>query len=232
MSKGMQRSYVNAGGLFFFSERVPPAFEDDTLAGNLAFQLGASSRHNKFSDTAPWRHAYMNAMTTFGSITLRRDERILPVEEQVSVWDLVKQSLNGRVSPVLIQRAEETLICLQTSDAEGFEFFRERSTQCLTVDQSVGPVDEVKSAVALQLAFVDSEPLMTQVFISFKTTSQITGLPFVQLIEQGHIVDNLELALVTTELDEHHYARSRLGILKKLGSLRQELVFKLGGDGP
>lgn len=232
MSKGMQRSYVNAGGLFFFSERVSPAFEDDTLAGHLAFQLGASSKHDKFNDTAPWRQAYMNAMTTFGSITLRRDEQSIPVEEHVSVWDLVKQSLNGRVSPALIQRAEETLIGLQASNADGFEFFQERSMQSLTVDQTVQPVDEVRSTVALQLAFIDSEPLMTQVFISFKTTSQITGLPFVQLIENGHIVDNLELAVVTTELDDHHYARSRSGILKKLGSLRQELVFKLGEVGP
>jgi len=232
MSKGMQRSYVNAGGLFFISEYVSPAFEDDTLAGHLAFQLAASSRHNKFDDTVRWRQAYMKAMTTFGSITLRRDEQSICVAEQLSVWDLVKESLNGRVSPALINRAQETLIHLQTGDADGFEFFRERTTQSLAVDQSDLPVDEVTSAIALQLAFIDSEPLMTQVFISFKTTSQITGMPFAQLMEQGYIVGNLEMTLVVTELDDHHYARSRSGLLKKLGNLRQQLIFKMNEGEP
>ncbi|WP_141230199.1 hypothetical protein [Pseudomonas sp. Irchel 3A5] len=236
MSKGMQHSYVNAGGLFFFSEYVSPSFEDDTLASHLAFQLGASSRHNKFNEGAPWRQAYMNALATFGSRTSRRDVLNIPLQEQGSVWGLVKQGLNRRVSQALIQQAEQTLMHLQDGSADGFGFFRQCSTDSLQVEQSdesqlnpSSPSSEAASTVSFQLAFVDSEPLMTLVFISFKATSQVTGLPFAQLFDQGHITGNVELTLISTELDDHHYARFRDGLLKKLGHLRQELIFKLSG---
>lgn len=245
----MQRRYVNAGGLFFFSGEVSAAFEKDVLASNLYFQLAASARYDKFDDGAGWRQVYLGAISAFGHGILRRDVQSIPLTERDSVWELAKHKLRNRVSIALIEQVEQTFRHLQDRNIDAFELIKEHTARCLPVntDKCRLPISgseearsettipaassvaacEPLSTVSLLLAFVDAEPLITQVMLSFKTTASVASLPFSGLFAPEKVKGNLELTIVTVELDDHHYARVRDKVLEMLGARRQSLMVEL-----
>lgn len=242
----MQRNYVNAGGLFFFSDRVSQGFIDDTLASNLSFQLMASNKkeHEKFVAGEAWRQRYLAAMSQYG-YGLRRDVRqSIAVTGHESVWASALQALGQYVSPELLEQGRHSLARLHDgSDDEALKLLRAYTVSPLTVEPGAGlpqaaehpaldAAEEPRSAVALQLAFIDSKPLMTQLFLSFQTTSPVGLLPFMQLIDQASVIGNLEMRVLTTELDERRYAFFRGVFLDKLGQRRGELIRELREDVP
>ena len=248
MSNAMPRNYVNAGGLYFFGEHVSPGFEDDVLACNLYLQLAVSVRHDKFNEANQWRQMYLSTMSKSGFGILRRDVQSIPLEGQGSLWDLLRQHLSKWVSSTSIQQAEDTFTSLAGSNGEALVLLRSRTTRPLSTDQVeeaeqalteeagsvVSPVDEngSLSAVSLQLAFIDTAPLITLVFVSFKTISPLAELPFPQLICQEHVAGNLELTKVTVELQDSVYKRLREGVLNKLGARRAEQVIEVANAQP
>lgn len=240
----MQRNYVNAGGLFFFAGGVAQGFIDDTLASNLSFQLMASHRneHEKFVAGEAWRQRYLTALTQYG-YGLQRDVRqSIAVTGHESLWELVRQALGQYVSAALLEQAHRSLVGLHDgSDDEALKLFRAYTIGPLTVvpgaglprvaeDPAVDTAQERRSSVALQLAFVDAEPVLTQLLLSFQTTSPPGLLPFLQLIDQASVPGNLETRVLTTEFDEHRYAFFRDVLLDKLGPRRSELIRAIKKD--
>lgn len=239
----MQRNYVNAGGLFFFSDQVSQGFIDDTLASNLSFQLMASKpdEHGKFVVGEAWRERYLRALGQYGYGLRRNVRQSIAVTGHESVWELVRQGLGQYVSIALLEQGHRSLVRLHDGgDDEALKLFRAYTISPLTVEAGAGlprvvedpTVEEPRSAVALQLAFIDAKPVMTQLFLSFQTASPAGLLPFVQLIDQALIIGNLEMRVLTTELDEQRYAFFRGVFLDKLGQRRGELIKELREDVP
>lgn len=241
MGKGTQGSHVGAGGLFFFSEAVPGAFKDDVLTSNLAFELNATIKHNKFQDWARWRQVYLTRLSEFGYAISRRSTQSIPVEQHQTVWSLVTHTLGQTVPTSLIEQAQSTFEYLQRKGGEELSLLRGYAVQELPADRtaqlSAEPVPlgntpaadpQTRSVVAMQLAFVDVEPVVTQVFISFKTTSPAAALPFPHLLRCEDVVGNLDVTTVTSELEDYRYARFREGFVNKLGHRRAALIVELG----
>lgn len=239
MSKGLQRSYVNAGGLFFFEGGVPSAFEEDVLACNLLFQLGASVKHDKFAEGLAWRQFYLSSMSKFGHDLLRRNVVSIPVTGENCVWSLVKSELSKGVSLQLIQQAERTLMQLQKYDSAASQVLKANASRCTLTDDPVcvppaiqaqsivhkpNDVPRASSAVSLQLGFVDKEPVLTQVFVSFKARCPLAEQTTLHLLTHENIEGYLELMTVTTELDNDRYAVIKEDIQRKLGVRRSELI--------
>lgn len=242
MSKGLQRSYVNAGGLFFFGDEVSSAFEEDVLSSCLFYQLGASVKHDKFSEAVAWRSFYLSAMSKFGHDLLRRQVETIPVAGEDGVWSLVRSELSKKVSPQLIERAEISLAQLQKHNSEASQILKANALRRTVADDrdsvppamqtpsavpSPNPVSRVSSVCSLQLGFVDKEPLLTQVFVSFEASYPLADESCFQLLLQANVASNLELMTVTTELNSERYTSIREGIQEKLGARRSELVCRI-----
>ena len=247
MGTGMQRSYVNAGGLFFYSAQASASFVDDTLSSQLVMQLNASIKHDKFSERSQWLGAYSGVMGALGYLPLYSESQSMTTEGSASVWDLIIDKLRTRVSSALMEQAQRTLESLRTEN-DAFALLRTYSVKDLEAangqamhgslgDRAQGVAEPVVQkaneslcSIALQLVFVDKEPLLTQVFISFQTLRPAIDVPLLQLITQEQVAGLFELSIVTSQLDEHHYERYREGLVKKLGSRRAELIIRLGEE--
>lgn len=235
----MQRNYVNAGGLFFFASQVSQGFMDDILSSNLSFQLGVSKEYDKFTKGEEWRQSYLTAMIQFGyGVTPKIHRQSFSLMENESVWELVRRTLGTCLSPALIEQGRLGLTRLHDSEGDALKLFRAYTTHTVAVqpeacvpqaDESspVQAVEEYHSTVALQLAFIDTETSITQIFLSFQTSSPPSLLPFVQLIDEASVTGDVEMMLLTSEFDDHSYARFREGFLTKLGQRRTELIMEL-----
>lgn len=225
----MQRNYVNAGGLFFFTGQVSQVFTGDTLASNLYLQLAASARHDKFEENEEWLQVYLAAMSRFGYGVLRRDIQSIPVAGQAPLWEMLRPELSKWVSTALVDQAQKTLVYLHGCDSDASELLKANTVRCVTTDPEQNPP---LCAVSLQLAFIDNESIITQVFLSFQTSSPVSALPFPQVINQALVAGNLKMTLLSSEQDASSYARLREGVLEKLGQRRAELVIATGAVQP
>lgn len=234
----MKRNYVNAGALFFFNREVPSYFVNDALASNLLYQLGASAEQDGFVDAAAWRNEYLRLMLDFEQVIPRRDVQSLPLHGSDSLWAVVKDKLGPWVSPTQITQAEHVFTHLQSGDSAALKLLQQYTTQKLN-DQADAPglahsvpavtpeTTDALHTVVLQLVFVDKEPILTQVFLSFTSTSPLTSLPLLPFIQQETVVGNLELSIYGVELDEDSYSDIRQTVLEQLGVYRNELIIGL-----
>jgi hypothetical protein len=243
MGKVMQRSYMNAGGLFFFNEKEVSTFEEDVLASHLYFQLAASVKHDKFVEGGAWRQTYLRAMSSFAYDVVRRDVQSIPVDGQGSVWERVRHELGKWVSSSLVDQAQHSFSSLRENEVAALGQLQAYTTQSLSCnDRDETPAELNKqvagndpsslSRMSLQLAFVDKAPVLTQMFLSCQTTCPVSTLPFPDLLSQQNVVGNLELMIVISELEDHRYARFRGEVLKKLGARPAELIIEVGNAQP
>ncbi|GFM78700.1 hypothetical protein PSCICM_45190 [Pseudomonas cichorii] len=240
MCKGMQQSYINAGSLFFFSCGVSPSFKADVLDCSLYSQLAASAKHEKFAEPVEWRQTYLNALTRFRCNIVYREVQDAPLEYTGSLWAYVREKLSKRVPLPLIERAE----CILKRFADGTEkkavtaLLAEQTTQCLPVlvlPESATEPDapgQQDCSVILQLAFVDVEPVVNLIILSFKSTPPAGELSLAQLFAELSNVKCLEIAYVSAELDEHGFGYFRKDLVARLGARRDELIVGLEGDEP
>jgi hypothetical protein len=234
MGNGMQRSYVSAGSLVIFEGQVCPGLEHDVLTSTLALQLGATNKHDRFSGHKNWFETYLTMMSVFGYEISRRDVQSVPLPGQGLVWDSWKVVLTQWLSAAAVEQVGQAFVQLQDGEARALELFQSFSRRLAMVNgiQATSPpvslaANEPLAGVSLQLIFVHSKPIVTQVFISFKASCSNSALPSLHELTHENIVGNLELALLTAELDEARFNRVRDGLLKKLGPRRTDLVIRL-----
>lgn len=234
MGNGMQRNYVSAGSLVVIEGQVSPGFEHDVLTSTLALQLGATNKHDRFSGHKNWFETYLAMMSLFGYDVSHRDVRSIPLPEQGLVWDSLKVVLTRWVSAAAVEQVGHAFLQLRNGEARAPEVFQSFTRRLAMIDgtQAISPpvciaVNEPLASVSLQLIFVHSEPIVTQVFISFKASCANSALAGVHEVTHENIVGNLELALVTAELEDARFNRMRESLMKKLGTRRTDLVIRL-----
>jgi hypothetical protein len=232
----MQRNFVNAGGLFMFRGPMPPDFIADALTSHLFYQLAASGQHDPFSDAEAWRLEYIQVMLAFGQEISRTEVQSIPIGGPESLWSVIKSVLGKQISPGQLSQVEATFTHLRNDDDTSLKVFEQYTTQPLTGEignsapETPLPAvtteeNQAPRAVVLQLAFVDTVPFLTQVFLSFKTTC---SSPILSLISQEQVVGNLELNLITAEFDVDTYENIRETVLEMLGPRRSSLIIELG----
>ncbi|WP_154232271.1 hypothetical protein [Pseudomonas syringae] len=233
----MQRNFVNAGGLFMFGNAVPPDFIDDVLTSNLFYQLAASGQHDLFIDAEAWLREYSRLMVVLGQEASRREMRSITPEGQDSLWSMIKNALGKQISSGGLSQAEAVFTRLQNDNGTALKLLEQHTTQSLP-SQADFPKTSFAAAtskenlssrtVTLQLVVVDKAPFLTQVFISFKTSSALPSLSILPLIKQEQVVGNVELSLMTTELYADPYEDMKDTILEMLGPRRSTLIIELG----
>ncbi|MBX8516733.1 hypothetical protein K5D69_18805 [Pseudomonas cichorii] len=236
----MQQSYINAGSLFFFSSGVSPSFMADVLDCSLYSQLAASAKHEKFVEPVEWRQTYLNALTRFRCNIVYREVQDAPLEYAGSLWAYTREKLARRVSLSLVERAE----CILKRFADGTEseattaLLAEQTTHCLPVLALPEPTTEPDAtgqqdcSVILQLAFVDVEPVVNLIILTFKSTPPAGELPLAQLFAELGSVKGLEIAHVSAELDEHGFGYFRKDLIARMGARRDKLIVALREDEP
>jgi len=245
MRNGLQNSYVSGNSLLFFADRASVAFKADVLTCTLSCQLAASAKGSAFSDMAAWRQRYFNAMTLFGCSIVYRDVQHFPLKADDSVWSCLKERLDKRVSASLIESAGKVMTHLSANaDNTAVSLLRDYTVQrCLdecdmSLSQRATEVGQTGTLtvtaeeahvhnVSIQLGFIDAEAVVNLVLVSFKSRRPIAELPLSELFAQGTVVGDLEVAIISAELDDHRFGYFRQGLIDKLGSRRQTLVIEL-----
>lgn len=236
MCKGMQQRYINAGSLFFFSSGVSSSFKSDVLDCSLYSQLAASARHEKFAEPVEWRQTYLSALTRFRCNITYREVQDAPLEYTGSLWDYTREKLASRVPLPFIEQAERTLkhFVSGTEEIAAKALFIEQTTRCLPAPMLPGSTAELASpdrqdcSITLQLGFVDVEPVLNLIILSFKSTPLAGEMPLSQLFARPDSLKNLEIATVSAELDEHGFGYFRKDLVARLGERRDQLIVDLG----
>jgi hypothetical protein len=228
MRNGRHHSYLNGGGLICFANSVTDSFRDDVLDATLYFQLAASKKHSKFSDAAAWRSRYFDAMTHFGCNILHREQLGSPVED-IDAWSSIKGQLGKRVSASLMARADQSLksLALQPRGSVTRGVLSDHTLEQAPRDAYSAPT----TCVSMQLGFVQAEPVIDQLFVSFKTTQSMDDLAWTQPWVPERMVGNLEVAWVSAELDEGRFAQFREIFIENLAARRQQLIIGLDEGG-
>ncbi|WP_147466547.1 hypothetical protein [Pseudomonas cichorii] len=199
---------------------------------SLYCQLAASARHGKFVEPVEWRQTYLNALTRLRCNIVYREVQDAPLIDKGSLWDYVREKLAMRVPLALIERAESTLKqCVDgTGDSAARTLLMEQTTHCPPVDLPAGPDNKGKQecAITLQLGFIDVEPVISLIVISFKSIPPAGEMPLSQLFAQWDRVKDLDIAIVSAELDEHAFGYFRKDLVSKLGTRRDQLIVDLG----
>lgn len=234
MSKGMQQNYVNAGSLFFFSGEVASAFRNDVLTCTLYSQLAASRQHPALhTQYESWANTYISALTRFGCSIPYSFSQSLPVESEGCIWDEVRKGLCKRVVPAMVERAAGVLkdFSVFCEDPVVISTLREYTTQVIS-PAIYGSDSSPLSNVALQLGFVDAEPVVHLVLLSFNSTQPSSGLPFSQLFTQEKRSGNLQMTVISAEVDEQGFNRFRGEMIERLGPRREQLIKRLSEARP
>jgi len=234
MRKGMQ-NYINAGSLFFFADEVAPTFRDDVLVCMLSGQLVASGKHQKNEEYAAWCQTYLHTLTRLRLDTAYRDVASIPVETEGSIWTDVRQALFKRVSPELVTRASNLLEEFATNtQGQGISaLLHEQTTRLIRparMSEPESPDDApdieipALSNVVLQLGFIDVQPFVHLILLSFDSHQPCNMLPFSQLFTQVDRPGNLELTMVSVKLEQDDFSRFRADMIERLGPRREQLI--------
>lgn len=234
MRKGTQ-NYINAGSLFFFSNEVAAAFRDDVLMCMLAGQLVASGKHQKHKEYAAWRQTYLHTLTRLRLDTAYRNVESIPVETEGSIWTDARQELLKRVSPELVERATRILegFSANTQDLGISALLHEQTTQLIRPARVPEPdsADDVPdietpplSNVVLQLGFIDVQPFVHLILLSFDSHQPCNMLPFSQLFTQVNRAGNLDMTVVSVKLEQDDFSSFRTELIERLGPRREQLI--------
>jgi hypothetical protein len=248
MRNGLRASYVNGNSLLFFAEQTSPAFQDDVLISTLYCQLAASFKHSAFSEPAEWRQRYFDALTSFRCPIVYSDVENFPLGPDETIWARLKEMLGKRVSPALIEVAETAITHLAANAGHAAcSLLREQTVQLDPQDGGVAlpPVTHVMKPmsdpangteqrkelynVVLQLGFMGATPTMNLVLVSFTSAGPVNGLPLAELFSSGAVIGNLDVAIVSAELDEDGFDYFRQNLINKLGPRRAALSLLLDG---
>lgn len=226
-----------------FADTVTGCFEEDVLASNLYIQSGKSIRNARFVGGHKWRQLHTQAMVSFGYTVIRYEDESLALCPETSPWQAIKDRLLKHVSEAAIDDAKYTLDALANTHPKACEVLRIHALHGVPSNGSVclppSPVTDAQRTsalteaavcpalvtVSLLLSFAAAAPVINLAFLSFKTALAATPPGISQLLEAGCPVGQLELSLVTAELDDIAYSRFRPAIVQQLGSrLDEQLV--------
>lgn len=241
----MRQGYVNAGGVFIFTDVLPASFEMDVLASNLYIQSGKSIRNVRSAGSHQWRQAYTQAMVSFGYIVTRCEDESISVCPETSTWQTIKARLLKHVSEARIDDVKHILDGLAQTNPKASEVLSTHAlhglqsdgSDCLPVSKMTNEQRDPEFAeagscpplvtVSLLLSFAAAAPVINLVFLSFATVASQKPPGLSQLLESACPVGQLELSIVSAELDELSYDRFRPAIVQQLGSRLEEQLVRL-----
>lgn len=228
MDDGVSSTYVSTGHVVFFAASVGRQRREDVINSSMYMQLATSDNYLKYDNCEAWIGQCKKLMTLFGWLSLREDSQHYAYDSQVSVHlDHVLPALLGTtVSAPLLKKFQTFLANLP--DPSGSP----AGLTTLHQDAMDSRPDRDQTSLSLHISFVDSESMITTVFLSSQMPMP-TGLPaMAQHLAAERMHGNLDITVVSMEFIERQYRRVRGRITAEVAAAKKDLVFALdGGQG-
>jgi hypothetical protein len=232
--ENMRETWVVAGHLLCCSAPATTPGLEDVKRSLLFAQLKADSVGSRFQSSKQWFAEHNNAlrMLKWSGNEFEGGTFEPGPEHTVELSSIVEQTLLSDLTTAQAEHIRQAIDCLVSGDrTEAHQLFDDYALALPSTEQAVGPASEAETAVALLISVLEPGTVLKSLWITFKTSAELTQDLFRQPFTGEQISGTVETQLFRRRWNAAGYQRVRERVEASLAGREKTLIMPLACPG-
>ena len=232
--ENVHKTWVVAGHLLCCSDPAAIRGLDDAKASLLFSQLKADSVCSRFHSSRQWFAEHNNALrmlkwsgNEFDGGTFEPD-----AEDTVELGSIVEQMLLSGLTTAQAGQIRQAMDCLASGDrTEAHQLFDNCALDLPPAEQADGPASDAETTVALLISVLEPGTVLKSLWITFKTSAELTQDLFKQSFTGEQIKGTVETQLFRRRWNAAEYQKVRERVEASLAGREKTMIMPLACSG-